>query len=136
MQTWRGVCTGQTAPPPTSTRYQKELLRAFTLLLFLSFDSHFVPLQPMKSWDPHFGAGPDDGEHQGRMGRSLSGTVVTSRHNRLTATRSFVSWTSCTLLPPCGHAVKSHLPDLSPFTLCVLFSSCCLSRTFRLSCFF
>ncbi|XP_036072984.1 inactive ubiquitin carboxyl-terminal hydrolase 54 isoform X2 [Oryzias melastigma] len=45
--------------------------------------------KPMKSWDPHFGAGPDDGEHQGRMGRSLSGTVVTSRHNRLTATRSF-----------------------------------------------
>ncbi|XP_023804947.1 inactive ubiquitin carboxyl-terminal hydrolase 54 isoform X2 [Oryzias latipes] len=45
--------------------------------------------KPMKSWDPRFGVGPDDGENQRQIGRSLSGTVVTSRHNRLTATRSF-----------------------------------------------
>ncbi|XP_038138486.1 inactive ubiquitin carboxyl-terminal hydrolase 54-like, partial [Cyprinodon tularosa] len=32
---------------------------------------------------------PDDGENQRRIGRSLSGTVVTSRRSRLTATRSF-----------------------------------------------
>ncbi|KAK2820572.1 hypothetical protein Q5P01_023531 [Channa striata] len=39
--------------------------------------------------DLRFGVEPDDGETQRRIGRSLSGTVVTSRRSRLTATRSF-----------------------------------------------
>lgn len=61
--------------------------------------------------DLRLGAGPDDGENLRRIGRSLSGTVVTSRRGRLTATRSFVSVTSCALLPPCGRAVKLHQPE-------------------------
>ncbi|KAK1881318.1 Inactive ubiquitin carboxyl-terminal hydrolase 54, partial [Dissostichus eleginoides] len=45
--------------------------------------------KPMTLRDLHLGAGPDDGENLRRIGRSLSGTVVTSRRGRLTATRSF-----------------------------------------------
>lgn len=41
--------------------------------------------------DLRFGAEPDDGENLRQIGRSLSGTVVTSRRSRLTATRSLVS---------------------------------------------
>ncbi|KAF3853783.1 hypothetical protein F7725_014471 [Dissostichus mawsoni] len=78
--------------------------------------------KPMTLRDLHLGAGPDDGENLRRIGRSLSGTVVTSRRGRLTATRSFVSVTSCALLPPCGRAC-----------LCLLTSSllnpCCSSTT-------
>ncbi|KAM3591558.1 uncharacterized protein V6R79_003819 [Siganus canaliculatus] len=39
--------------------------------------------------DLRSGAGPDDGENLRGIGRSLSGTVVTPRRSRLTATRSF-----------------------------------------------
>ncbi|PWA21654.1 hypothetical protein CCH79_00003158 [Gambusia affinis] len=46
-------------------------------------------LQPVMLRDPRLGAEPDDGENQRRIGRSLSGTVVTSRRSRLTTTRSF-----------------------------------------------
>lgn len=49
---------------------------------------------------------PDDGENQRRIGRSLSGTVVTSRRSRLTATRSFVSRIISALLSPCGLNLK------------------------------
>ncbi|XP_010791904.1 inactive ubiquitin carboxyl-terminal hydrolase 54 isoform X1 [Notothenia coriiceps] len=45
--------------------------------------------KPMTLRDLRLGAGPDDGENLRRIGRSLSGTVVTSRRGRLTATRSF-----------------------------------------------
>ncbi|XP_054898940.1 inactive ubiquitin carboxyl-terminal hydrolase 54-like isoform X3 [Poeciliopsis prolifica] len=45
--------------------------------------------KPVMLRDPRFGAEPDDGENQRRIGRSLSGTVVTSRRSRLTTTRSF-----------------------------------------------
>ncbi|XP_023143725.2 inactive ubiquitin carboxyl-terminal hydrolase 54 isoform X1 [Amphiprion ocellaris] len=45
--------------------------------------------KPMMLRDLRFGAEPDDGENLRRIGRSLSGTVVTSRRSRLTATRSF-----------------------------------------------
>ncbi|XP_008298629.1 inactive ubiquitin carboxyl-terminal hydrolase 54 [Stegastes partitus] len=45
--------------------------------------------KPMTLRDLRFGAEPDDGENLRRIGRSLSGTVVTSRRSRLTATRSF-----------------------------------------------
>ncbi|XP_014824260.1 PREDICTED: inactive ubiquitin carboxyl-terminal hydrolase 54-like isoform X1 [Poecilia mexicana] len=45
--------------------------------------------KPVMLRDPRLGAEPDDGENQRRIGRSLSGTVVTSRRSRLTATRSF-----------------------------------------------
>ncbi|XP_075999669.1 uncharacterized protein LOC142992982, partial [Genypterus blacodes] len=45
--------------------------------------------KPMVLQDLHFGAEPNDGENLRRIGRSLSGTVVTSRRSRLTATRSF-----------------------------------------------
>ncbi|KAK5606332.1 hypothetical protein CRENBAI_023090, partial [Crenichthys baileyi] len=45
--------------------------------------------KPVMLRDPHLGVEPDDGENQRRIGRSLSGTVVTSRRSRLTATRSF-----------------------------------------------
>ncbi|XP_041830158.1 inactive ubiquitin carboxyl-terminal hydrolase 54 isoform X2 [Melanotaenia boesemani] len=44
--------------------------------------------KPMMLRDLRFGVEPDDGENQRRIGRSLSGTVVTSRRSRLTATRS------------------------------------------------
>ncbi|GLD74174.1 B-cell CLL/lymphoma 6 member B protein-like protein [Lates japonicus] len=46
--------------------------------------------KPMILRDLRFGVEPDDGENLRRIGRSLSGTVVTSRRSRLTATRSFV----------------------------------------------
>lgn len=93
-------------------------------MLFQSRDRHLLPLQPMTQRDAHFRVEPDDGENQRRIGRSLSGTVVTSRRGRLTASRSLVSTTSCALLPPCGSAVKLHLPDVpwSHFTHC--FSVC------------
>ncbi|KAL3051677.1 hypothetical protein OYC64_001837 [Pagothenia borchgrevinki] len=45
--------------------------------------------KPMTLRDLPLGAGPDDGENLRRIGRSLSGTVVTSRRGRLTASRSF-----------------------------------------------
>ncbi|XP_041819270.1 inactive ubiquitin carboxyl-terminal hydrolase 54-like [Chelmon rostratus] len=45
--------------------------------------------KPMMLRDLRFGAEPDDGENLRRIGRSLSGTVVTPRRSRLTATRSF-----------------------------------------------
>ncbi|KAM4526449.1 ubiquitin carboxyl-terminal hydrolase 54 isoform 1-T2 [Fundulus diaphanus] len=45
--------------------------------------------KPVMLRDPHLGAEPGDGENQRRIGRSLSGTMVTSRRSRLTATRSF-----------------------------------------------
>ncbi|KAG7228093.1 hypothetical protein INR49_005716 [Caranx melampygus] len=45
--------------------------------------------KPMMLRDVRFGVEPDDGESMRRMGRSLSGTMVTSRRSRLTATRSF-----------------------------------------------
>ncbi|KAF7657777.1 hypothetical protein LDENG_00021770 [Lucifuga dentata] len=45
--------------------------------------------KPMKLQDLHFGVEPNDGENLRQIGRSLSGTVVTSRRSRLTATRSF-----------------------------------------------
>ncbi|XP_034049346.1 inactive ubiquitin carboxyl-terminal hydrolase 54 [Thalassophryne amazonica] len=45
--------------------------------------------KPMLLRDLRLGAEPDDGENLRRIGRSLSGTVVTSRRSRLTATRSF-----------------------------------------------
>lgn len=45
--------------------------------------------KPMTLRDMRFGAGPDEEENLRRIGRSLSGTVVTSRRSRLTATRSF-----------------------------------------------
>ncbi|XP_053270334.1 inactive ubiquitin carboxyl-terminal hydrolase 54 [Pleuronectes platessa] len=45
--------------------------------------------KPMMLQDLRLGAEPDDGENLRQMGRSLSGTVVTSRRSRLTATRSF-----------------------------------------------
>ncbi|XP_056222040.1 inactive ubiquitin carboxyl-terminal hydrolase 54 isoform X1 [Seriola aureovittata] len=45
--------------------------------------------KPMMLRDLRFGVEPDDGENLRRIGRSLSGTVVTSRRSRLTATRSF-----------------------------------------------
>lgn len=105
-QTWRGVCTGQTAPapPPTSTRStptqslkQNTLTCSLTVIIWIHFpasDRHFLPLQPMMLRDLRFGVEPDDGENLRRIGRSLSGTVVTSRRSRLTATRSFVSVTS------------------------------------------
>lgn len=86
---------------------------------FPASDRHFLPLQPMMLRD--FGVEPDDGENLRRIGRSLSGTVVTSRRSRLTATRSFVSVTTWALLPPCGYAVKLHLPDVLRshcFSLC------------------
>ncbi|XP_030611132.1 uncharacterized protein LOC115798420 [Archocentrus centrarchus] len=45
--------------------------------------------KPMMLRDGRFGVEPDDGENLRRIGRSLSGTVVTPRRSRLTATRSF-----------------------------------------------
>ncbi|KAM4525673.1 ubiquitin carboxyl-terminal hydrolase 54-like [Odontesthes bonariensis] len=45
--------------------------------------------KPMMLQDLRFGVEPNDGDNQRRIGRSLSGTVVTSRRSRLTATRSF-----------------------------------------------
>ncbi|KAK9530185.1 hypothetical protein VZT92_011706 [Zoarces viviparus] len=45
--------------------------------------------KPMMLRDLRFGAEADDGENLRRIGRSLSGTVVTPRRSRLTATRSF-----------------------------------------------
>lgn len=91
--------------------------------------------------DLRYGVEPDDGENLRRIGRSLSGTVVTPRRSRLTATRSFVSVTSCPLPPPCGRAAKLHLPDDSrrgtwhiaspcallpppPSTVCLVSSFC------------
>lgn len=55
--------------------------------------------------DLRLGAEPDDGENLRQIGRSLSGTVVTPRRSRLTATRSFVSATLSALLPPSGCAL-------------------------------
>lgn len=96
--------------------------------------------------DLRYGVEPDDGENLRRIGRSLSGTVVTPRRSRLTATRSFVSVTSCPLPPPCGRAAKLHLPDDSRRGTWHIASPCallpppsslhCLSRFFLLSCFF
>lgn len=106
---------------------------------FPASDRHFLPLQPMMLRD--FGVEPDDGENLRRIGRSLSGTVVTSRRSRLTATRSFVSVTTWALLPPCGYAVKLHLPDVLRshcFSLCsssLLPPPRCLSCFFLLSCY-
>lgn len=83
--------------------------------------------------DPRFGEEPADGDNLRPIGRSLSGTVVTSRRGRLTATRSFVSALSCALLPPCGCADELHLPDvaLSTRLLPVLFSpAVCLVSPF------
>lgn len=74
--------------------------------------------------DLRFGVEPDDGENLRRIGRSLSGTVVTPRRSRLTATRSFVSVTSCALLPPCGRAIELHLPDVPPWHFTHCFSLC------------
>lgn len=45
--------------------------------------------KPMGFRDRASGAEPGDSESLRRIGRSLSGTVVNSRHHRLTATRSF-----------------------------------------------
>ncbi|KAK7913403.1 hypothetical protein WMY93_013614 [Mugilogobius chulae] len=45
--------------------------------------------KPMAFRDRALGAGPEDSESLRRIGRSLSGTVVSSRRHRLTATRSF-----------------------------------------------
>ncbi|KAM9715857.1 ubiquitin carboxyl-terminal hydrolase 54 isoform 1-T2 [Menidia menidia] len=45
--------------------------------------------KPIMLQDLRLGVEPGDGENQRRIGRSLSGTVVTSRRGRLTATRSF-----------------------------------------------
>ncbi|XP_055005897.1 inactive ubiquitin carboxyl-terminal hydrolase 54 [Boleophthalmus pectinirostris] len=45
--------------------------------------------KPMVFRDRAMGAGPEDSESLRRIGRSLSGTVVSSRRHRLTATRSF-----------------------------------------------
>lgn len=81
---------------PPSWRHQSCLTHFFL----------FPPPQPMMLRDLRFGVEPDDGESMRRMGRSLSGTMVTSRRSRLTATRSFVSVTSSALPPPCGHAVE------------------------------
>ncbi|MEQ2311078.1 hypothetical protein AMECASPLE_015889 [Ameca splendens] len=53
------------------------------------FLSLSLSLQPVMLRDPRLGVDPDDGENQRRIGRSLSGTVMTSRRSRLTATRSF-----------------------------------------------
>ena len=100
----------------------------------------FLPLQPPMLRDLRFGAEPDDGENLRQMGRSLSGTVVTSRRSRLTATRSFVSPISSALPPPCGSAVELHLPDNTVAALYTLLSPVllfprCLSCFFLLSCF-
>ncbi|KAM8836676.1 ubiquitin carboxyl-terminal hydrolase 54 isoform 2-T3 [Spinachia spinachia] len=46
--------------------------------------------KPPSVLDPRCGGGPDDAGNPRRIGRSLSGTAVTSRRSRLTATRSFV----------------------------------------------
>ncbi|XP_045925736.1 inactive ubiquitin carboxyl-terminal hydrolase 54-like [Micropterus dolomieu] len=46
--------------------------------------------KPMMLRDMRFGVEPDDGENLRRIGRSLSGTVVTPRRSRLTATRSLL----------------------------------------------
>lgn len=95
---------------------------------------HFHPLQQTVLRDLRFGVEPDDGENLRRIGRSLSGTVVTTRRSRLTATRSFVSLPSCALLPPCGCAIKLHLPNVALYTLLLpvlispavcFISSCC-----------
>lgn len=106
----------------------------------------FLSLQPVMLRDLRLGAGPNDGESQRRIGRSLSGTMVTSRRGRLTATRSFVSRTpalcclhvaSCstclgapppltfhTPSSPPTHRLSHFLPapklrSLSPSLLCV-----------------
>ncbi|TKS89803.1 Inactive ubiquitin carboxyl-terminal hydrolase 54 [Collichthys lucidus] len=46
--------------------------------------------KPMMLRDMRYRMEPDDGENLRRIGRSLSGTVVTPHRSRLTATRSFV----------------------------------------------
>ncbi|CAB1437371.1 unnamed protein product [Pleuronectes platessa] len=55
--------------------------------------------KPMMLQDLRLGAEPDDGENLRQMGRSLSGTVVTSRRSRLTATRSFVKQSDVSASP-------------------------------------
>uniref|UniRef100_A0A1A8D146 Ubiquitin specific peptidase 54 n=1 Tax=Nothobranchius kadleci TaxID=1051664 RepID=A0A1A8D146_NOTKA len=80
--------------------------------------------KPMMLRDPCLGVGPDDGENLRRIGRSLSGTVVTSRRSRLTATRSFVSRTPTALLPPVVTLDALLIPVLSPHTPTPLFVSC------------
>ncbi|KAF0025617.1 hypothetical protein F2P81_022498 [Scophthalmus maximus] len=55
--------------------------------------------KPAMVRDLRFGAEPGDGENLRRIGRSLSGTVVTSRRGRLTATRSFVKQTDVSASP-------------------------------------
>ncbi|XP_028286612.1 inactive ubiquitin carboxyl-terminal hydrolase 54 isoform X1 [Parambassis ranga] len=94
--------------------------------------------KPMMLQDLRFGVEPDDGENLRRIGRSLSGTVVTSRRSRLTATRSFVSATSYALLPLCGWAVELQLPAVALYALlfpCALLPpAVCLVSSF-LCCF-
>lgn len=105
---------------------------------FPASDRHFLPLQPMMLRDLRFGVEPDDGENLRRIGRSLSGTVMTPRRSRLTATRSFVSLTSRALLPPCGLLLNciclmSRRGILHIAFPCALLP-CCLSCFFLLSC--
>lgn len=87
--------------------------------------------------DPRLGAEPHDGENLRRIGRSLSGTVVTPRRSRLTATRSFVSPPLPALCCPrvavpasCIWPTSRH--DTHCFFSPVLFSHglcvCCFSR--------
>lgn len=94
--------------PTFITVFIAESLHMFISHLLDPFHSvwHFHPLQQTMLQDLRFGVEPDDGENLRRIGRSLSGTVVTSRRSRLTATRSFVSVPSCALLPPCGCAIN------------------------------
>lgn len=106
---------------PTYVVFLTEFPR---MIHFPASDRHFLPLQPMMLRDLRFGVEPDDGESLRRIGRSLSGTVVTPRRSRLTATRSFVSLTSCALLSPCGRAFELHLPDVPPWHFTHCFSLC------------
>ncbi|KAA8581387.1 hypothetical protein FQN60_002968 [Etheostoma spectabile] len=77
--------------------------------------------KPMMLRDLRCGVEPGDGENLRQIGRSLSGTVVTSRRSRLTATRSFVSVTSWALLPPFGRCLSLLTSSL--------LSPCCYSTT-------
>lgn len=121
--------------PTFITVFVTESLDMFKSHLLDPFHSiwHFHPPQQTMLRDLCFGVEPDDGENLRRIGRSLSGTVVTSRRSRLTATRSFVSVPSCALLPPCGCAIKLHLANAALYTLLlpVLFSpAVCLVSAF------
>lgn len=148
------MCTGRTAPapPPTSTRH--HLLNDFSRHVFSGHQSDpfsemirdisslsFFSLQPVMLRDPCLGAGPDDGESQRRIGRSLSGTVVTSRRSRLTATRSFVSRISKALLPPSGLVLnciclisRCHVSRIPcPCALLPLLTICLISSSSSVS---